>query len=232
VKLDELRRLEGYSRFEELLKTLFQFEFADLDFGIYRVFRQRRQVVEQYFAQKLPQRLSAYLEGLAASSRGALEDDLRRTKDRLRELAPALMDAETGSLDGQAEQVAEAMGGEVADTIRTWRSQEEQLKDYTLAEGQINQVLLLLTDFFGRYYQEGDFMPLPKFGRREEYALDSFPGASYRVEDPFFHWATRGLHYVKTDRFLKDYAFERGSESLEEKTYEVTESPRVYRRLG
>jgi adenine-specific DNA-methyltransferase len=221
VELEELKQLDGYKKFRDLLSDLFQFDFArDLDFGIYRVFRRRRQVVEKYFTENLPQQLVTYLEGLAASSRGALEQDLNRSKERLKEMAPALIEAE-GNLSSQAEQVAEVVGGEVADTIRTCRRLEEQLKNYTLAEEQINQVLLLLTDFFGRYYQEGDFIPIPKFGQGEEYALDSFPGPPYRGEDVYFNWATRGLHYVKTDKFLKDYAFEISLDSLQEETYEV-----------
>ena len=39
---------EALSKFQELLRELFQFDCADLDFGIYRIMNYKRDVVDQF----------------------------------------------------------------------------------------------------------------------------------------------------------------------------------------
>lgn len=41
-------------KFQELLRELFQFDCADLDFGIYRIMNHKRDVVERFIAEDLP----------------------------------------------------------------------------------------------------------------------------------------------------------------------------------
>ena len=40
-------------RFQELLRQLFQFDSADLDFGIYRIMNFKRDVIEQFIQKDL-----------------------------------------------------------------------------------------------------------------------------------------------------------------------------------
>ncbi len=42
-------------RFQALLRELFQFDCADLDFGIYRIMNHKREVIDRYIAAELPQ---------------------------------------------------------------------------------------------------------------------------------------------------------------------------------
>jgi|MudIll2142460700_1097286.scaffolds.fasta_scaffold22261_6 adenine-specific DNA-methyltransferase len=46
-------------KFQELLKNLFQFDCADLDFGIYRIMNDKRQVIERFIGQDLPKAVDA-----------------------------------------------------------------------------------------------------------------------------------------------------------------------------
>ncbi len=41
-------------RFQSLLRELFQFDCADLDFGLYRVMNHKRVVIERFIAEDLP----------------------------------------------------------------------------------------------------------------------------------------------------------------------------------
>ena len=41
-------------RFQELLRELFQFDCADLDFGIYRIMNHKREAVEKFISEDLP----------------------------------------------------------------------------------------------------------------------------------------------------------------------------------
>ena len=52
---------EKLARFQALLRELFQFDCADLDFGIYRIMNHKRDVVERFITEKLPANIEAEL---------------------------------------------------------------------------------------------------------------------------------------------------------------------------
>lgn len=215
---NDLEHLPGYQKFRQLLEQLFQFDLGDLDFGIYRMLNRRKDVIDRYLAQELPRCLAQGLKIIEAHTRQELEGQIQKTKDRLRQIAPRTLD-EAGNLAPQADQIAELTGGEAADLIQQLKTQLQELDRHRLAEDQVNDVLLLVKDFFERYYQDGDFIPAPRFAIGESYTLESyrdqsntphpedFPGAPYRGEEVYFHWPTRGMHYVKSDTCLKQYQF-------------------------
>jgi adenine-specific DNA-methyltransferase len=45
-------------KFQQLLRELFQFDCADLDFGIYRIMNYKRDVIEKFIAQDLPKAIA------------------------------------------------------------------------------------------------------------------------------------------------------------------------------
>jgi adenine-specific DNA-methyltransferase len=47
--------MNALKKFQELLRDIFQFESSDLDFGIYRILNYKRDEVEKFINQKLPQ---------------------------------------------------------------------------------------------------------------------------------------------------------------------------------
>jgi adenine-specific DNA-methyltransferase len=80
--------------FKTLLRELFQFDCADLDFGIYRIMNQKREAVERFIEQDLAAGVHAAL------SAGALGEQAEATKE-LAEVRKAI--AETlgeDALDG------------------------------------------------------------------------------------------------------------------------------------
>ena len=58
-------------KFQQLLRELFQFDCADLDFGIYRIMNHKREAVEKFISEDLPDRIAGELE------RGALDGEAR-----------------------------------------------------------------------------------------------------------------------------------------------------------
>ena len=55
--------MEDYrQRFQELLRRLFQFESADLDFGIYRIMNFKRGVIEKFIEKDLIKGITTELE--------------------------------------------------------------------------------------------------------------------------------------------------------------------------
>jgi adenine-specific DNA-methyltransferase len=69
---------DNQQKFQELLRELFQFDCADLDFGIYRIMNHKREVVERFITEDLPQVITEQL------GRGALTEQARAAE----ELAP------------------------------------------------------------------------------------------------------------------------------------------------
>ncbi|MCK9230520.1 MAG: hypothetical protein M0Q23_07325 [Syntrophales bacterium] len=51
--------MDNIQKFQGLLKELFQFDAADLDFGIYRIMNYKRGVIERFIQEDLP---SPYLK--------------------------------------------------------------------------------------------------------------------------------------------------------------------------
>lgn len=68
-------------------------------------------------------------------------------------------------------------------------------------EDEEGRIYASLDTFFHRYWDDGDFILRPRRGRDAAYSVP------YDGSDVYFHWATKGSHYVKSGEFLKTYAF-------------------------
>lgn len=130
-------------RLKTLLGELFQLDAAeDLDFGMYRVLRLRRDA------------LTTFLER-------TLVEEVQRT-----------LGSRAG--DGSA------------------------LRDGSDSE---RQVYAHLAEFFSRYYEDGDFIALPRV-RRDSYAIP------YDGREVVLYWANKDQLYVKSGEYFVRYAFE------------------------
>ena len=54
-------------RFIDLLKKIFELDKSDLDFGIYRIMNIRRDEIEKFFKEGLPQKISETLAPFAGA---------------------------------------------------------------------------------------------------------------------------------------------------------------------
>lgn len=69
-------------KFQQLLRELFQFDCADLDFGIYRIMNFKRAIIERFISEDLPRLVNDELNkgALAAQSQAIQELDAARKK--------------------------------------------------------------------------------------------------------------------------------------------------------
>ena len=79
-------------KFQSLLRELFQFEQADLDFGVYRIMNLRRERMKKWLNEELPARARAILKQGGTTA----DDDL---SNRLEALKAALLELEPGGVD-------------------------------------------------------------------------------------------------------------------------------------
>lgn len=167
---------ETYERLQATLRELFQLDQADLDFGIYRILNQRRTQVEDFLENKMPARVRAALQSNAAAG----HDDLRK---KLQQLETTLRGA-----------------GVDPDTNAKVLDLRKQLGTGASLEAMENEVFSLLTNFFKRYYQQGDFISQRRY-KKDVYAIP------YEGEEVKLHWANHDQYYIKTGEYFKQYRF-------------------------
>jgi adenine-specific DNA-methyltransferase len=183
---------EYRDKFIALLRELFQFDCADLDFGIYRIMNHKRDVIEKFITTDLPKAITDELES------GSLADQSQAA----------------GELAEVAKQIAETLGKEALDAdgklTEAYHGTPLGKKYLDLkrkaAGGRGREALEAvifnhLYAFFGRYYQDGDFISKRRYSKRQKYAIP------YNGEEVYLHWANHDQYYVKTAEHFNDYSF-------------------------
>jgi len=180
-------------KFQNLLRELFQFDCADLDFGIYRIMNHKRAVIEHFIAEDLPQAIAEEL------SRGALAEQAQAAQE--------LQTAKKKVLDTLGEDALDA-DGNLAVKYHETRAGREYLEAQTKAKGARSTEALEaaiynhLYAFFSRYWQDGDFISKRRYSKKERYAIP------YNGEEVYLYWANHDQYYVKTGEYFTDYTYQ------------------------
>lgn len=183
---------------QSLLRDLWQLDLADLDFGLYRLLRLKRQEVETFLAEQLPRRVEESFQSLAGEERAALEKGVSELASRIRREIAEEAILESGEVNPDYRDTKIKAARELLDQ---YEARCRQLQSVQAGEAQKAEVFNHLYAFFSRYYEDGDFVPRRRYGVRETYAVP------YNGEETFFHWANKDQHYVKTGEAFRDYAF-------------------------
>lgn len=164
-------------RLVELLRSLFQLDQAELDFGFYRVMHAKSAEVTQFLEKDLLPQVGAAFAQYRPADKAAIEKELAKAIEQARSLGA---DPETLPKVKQ---------------LRT-RLTEEAV-DISALEGEVYDHLY---SFFRRYYSEGDFLSKRVY-KPGVYAVP------YEGEEVKLHWANADQYYIKTSEYLRDYAF-------------------------
>ena len=179
-------------KFQDLLRELFQFDCADLDFGIYRIMNHKRDVIERFIIQDLPKAVKEELD------RGALAEQAQAARE--------LEAAKKKALDALGEDALDAEGN-LAEKYHDTKAGKEYLAARAKSTGSHSREALEtaiynhLYAFFSRYYQDGDFISKRRYSKRERYAIP------YNGEEVYLYWANQDQYYIKTGEYFTDYAF-------------------------
>jgi adenine-specific DNA-methyltransferase len=190
--------MSALEQLQTLLRELFQLDLADLDFGIYRLFRIKRDEIEAFLNEQLPRRAAEAFQAVADEERAALEREVEDLAPRIRrEVADDALSAA-----GEPQPSHPAFQARLArELLEEYVGKRRALQGLRASEAQQAEVFNHLYAFFSRYYESGDFIPRRRYGAREAYAVP------YNGEEVLFHWANKDQHYVKTAEALRDYAF-------------------------
>jgi adenine-specific DNA-methyltransferase len=182
-------------KFQELLRTLFQFDYVNLDFGIYRILNYKRRQIEEFIAERLPRIVEEAFSRYAETERKDTEKEVQRLRDE----AKKTFGIEAIGQQGQLKFVFHdtPLGKEYLQAI-------ERAKSVQVAEELKSRAYNDLYMFFSRYYEDGDFVSKRRYGRHETYAIP------YNGEEVVLYWANRDQYYAKTGDRFKAYRFKVG----------------------
>ena len=178
-------------KFQSLLRDLFQFDCADLDFGIYRIMNHKRDVVERFITHDLPQAVTEELDRGALAEQSQAAAELKEVAAQIKEtLDPDALDA-SGNLVKHHET-------KLGKKYLALKAKAAGARGRDALEAAIYNHLYA---FFSRYYQDGDFISKRRYSKRERYAIP------YNGEEVYLYWANHDQYYVKTAEHFADYAF-------------------------
>ena len=176
------------AKFQSLLRELFQFDQADLDFGIYRIMNHKRDAVERFITEQLPASVAAELDRGPLAEQANASAALEQARQDLIKLADSMGEA---AFDER---------GELTERYRTvpgskdYREAQARLDDNNRSREAVESAIYNhLYSFFKRYYAEGDFISQRRYSRNQRYAIP------YNGEEVYLHWANSDQYYVKTD---------------------------------
>ncbi|HZW62570.1 MAG TPA: hypothetical protein VFF15_02890, partial [Flavobacteriaceae bacterium] len=136
----------NYKKLQEVLTEIFQLDKAELDFGIYRIMNQKRDDIEGFLTEKLPQQVRQILEQNNTGDTAELQQELDKTLNILKE------------------------AGVDPYTSPKVKDLQSKIENGTSIDALEQDVFSHLASFFKRYYQGGDFISLRRY-KKDVYAI-------------------------------------------------------------
>lgn len=172
----------NYQKLQKVLEDIFELNQADLDFGIYRIMNQKREEINDF----LNNRLLVQVKEILSQQNGD------NTK----------VQVELDEVIAQAKNL-----GVVPDTLPRVQELKDKLASSITVDQLEQEVYSHLTNFFKRYYKNGDFISLRRY-KKDTYAIP------YEGEEVKLHWANHDQYYIKSSEYLKNYSFKLGIDKL------------------
>jgi adenine-specific DNA-methyltransferase len=182
-------------KFQKLLKKLFQFDCAELDFGIYRIMNQKRAVIEQFIETDLVKGIAKELASGALAQEAGLAEQLAEVTAKIKE------DIDDDAIDADGNLDPKHHGTKLG---KQYLGLCERAGEAKATPEQEAEIFNHLYAFFSRYYDDGDFMSLRRYSKRDKYAIP------YNGEEVHLHWANADQYYIKTGENFTDYSYKHG----------------------
>lgn len=168
---------ESYKKLIATLEEIFQLDQADLDFGIYRIMNQKREEINDFLQNKLLTQINNALTNNGAHEGEEIARQLEETLKQARE-----------------------MGVTNPEDLPKVQELKEQYQAAGSPVAMSNDVFSHLTNFFRRYYNQGDFISQRRY-KKDVYAIP------YEGEEVKLHWANHDQYYIKTGENFRNYSF-------------------------
>lgn len=196
---------DGYkNQLKDLLNKLFQFDSADLDFGIYRIMNKKRDEIERFIDNDLLDAVKDEFGKYSDSKQANLRKEVEAIKSEIRE-----------KLGDDALDENDKIKPIFVTTPFAKKLSEQyvkiqvDMKNANMSDQHEGEIFSHIYQFFSRYYDNGDFMSLRRYSQKEKYAIP------YNGEEVVLHWANKDQYYIKTEENFKNYSFKVGEYTVE-----------------
>ncbi len=204
IKYKKWNMSEEYkNRLKGLLRSLFQFDSADLDFGIYRIMNKKRDEIDRFIEKDLIDAVDEEFGKYTESKQANFKEEVEAIKAEIREkLGDDALD-ENGNVKKilVTTPFAKELAGKYEQKLAAMKSSD--MTDQNKAE-----IFSHIYQFFSRYYDNGDFLSLRRYSQKEKYAIP------YNGEEVVLHWANKDQYYIKTGEYFKNYSFKAGEYNI------------------
>lgn len=177
-------------QFQSLLRDLFQFDSAELDFGVYRIMNHKRKVLDDFIVNRLPEEIKNTL------NQGPLVKQTQ-ANSRLDEATKEIQRNLGNIIDSQGNLKPDFLDTPLGRKYLEAKADAESGRSYDLTEAEVYNHLYT---FFRRYYQGGDFISQ----RRHSAAGDTY-AIPYDGQEVVLYWANQDQYYVKTSEYFLNY---------------------------
>ena len=195
---------EYKNQLRNMLRKLFQFDSADLDFGIYRIMNKKRDEIERFIDKDLIGAVNEEFEKYSESKQVNLKDGVEAIKaDICEKLGDDAFDE-----NDRIKQiyVTTPFAKELAEQYEEMCA---VMKESDMSNQHKAEIFSHIYQFFSRYYDNGDFMTLRRYSQKEKYTIP------YNGEEVVLHWANKDQYYIMTGEHFKNYRFNVGEYSID-----------------
>lgn len=111
------------SQFKNLLRELFQFDHADLDFGIYRILNRKRDQIETFIQEELVEEISTQVERLDTVETQDVEERFLNAREKV---VNTFSEDALGKDDELVEYQETPLGEEYMEVWEEWQEAQAQ----------------------------------------------------------------------------------------------------------
>lgn len=196
--------IQAFDQLRRFLKDMFQFEAHDLDFGIYRITRLKRQFIQSFIDGEADNSLRSTVNHALGSVHNSQSETARHWlaafAAQFGDMGRPLWQAVAENPDDEnaqsrfrslftmpvlSDEQREQAEAQLTNFLETRQLSAEQLE---------TKVYNHLLNFFELYYQNGDF----GYNTRATSAFKVPYEADYDGSDTLFHWKHKDSYYIKT----------------------------------
>ncbi len=197
---------EALNTLREKLREMFQFSHSDLNFGIFRILKIKREEINQFIDNKLVAIVDAALTDVAKELH---ESQLTQVKEYVNENGSRKIRECLDNIAEKAQTLIEFLQSEDKEKLTTPLKTDLIKLKAQLAFKVYNHI----HSFFEGYYRDGDF----GYNDRStaHYKVNYPDETDYNGSDVLFHWKSRDSYYVKTATGFNSVVFELEGKRIE-----------------
>jgi len=181
---DDKKTNEKKQRLLTLLREMFQLDQPDLDFGLYRIMHAKRGQVEAFLETEFDQLIDKVFADRGARHEEEAKKEYEAARQQAIEFGAPYPDA--------APKVQKARAR--YDVVRLTGGEDAEIYDH-------------LHRFFSRYYDQGDFMSLRRYGKGAAGGAETY-AVPYDGSEVVLHWANKDQYYIKTTENFAEFSFD------------------------